>query len=122
MISAKSNICISCYGKVRVTTLTTPPSPWWLAGPLPPSEIAESTGNSKAVSSLSVSASEPPSPEPEPEPPAAPVVDAPGDACDRCRSTKFTDHAIHGGRSTRRDCAVCHRFHSFPVWYGRAAA
>jgi hypothetical protein len=39
-----------------------------------------------------------------------------GECC--CGSTATHDVAIHGGRSTRRDCAKCGRFQSFPVWYG----
>ena len=40
------------------------------------------------------------------------------DACDRCLSTETTDQPIHGGRSIRRDCAVCGRFRKFTVWNG----
>lgn len=41
--------------------------------------------------------------------------------CDRCGSRQFRDIDIHGGQSTRRDCAWCGRFHSWPRWYGVAA-
>jgi len=37
----------------------------------------------------------------------------------RCGSITWRDVPIHGGRSTRRDCARCGRFISFPVWYGK---
>ncbi len=40
-------------------------------------------------------------------------------ACRRCRSTAFTDVRIHGGRSSRRDCANCGQVFGFPVWFGR---
>jgi hypothetical protein len=40
------------------------------------------------------------------------------DACERCRSTETIDQPIHGGRSVRRDCAVCGRFRKFTVWNG----
>jgi len=47
-----------------------------------------------------------------------------GDRC-RCGSTEFVDvvltHFPHNGNSTRRDCAVCEHFHSFPEWYGNRA-
>jgi hypothetical protein len=43
---------------------------------------------------------------------------AEGEACDRCGSTRFVDTPIHEGRSTRRDCALCHRTWGFPRWYG----
>jgi hypothetical protein len=35
-----------------------------------------------------------------------------------CGSFAFRDTPLHHGQSVRRDCAVCGRFHSFPVWYG----
>src|SRR5689334_11952147 len=37
----------------------------------------------------------------------------------RCGSSTFRDVAIHGGRSTRRDCDRCSRFLDFPIWYGK---
>ena len=41
----------------------------------------------------------------------------------RCGSVAWIDvvlrHDPHFGTSTRRDCARCNRFVSFPVWYGR---
>lgn len=40
------------------------------------------------------------------------------ECCDRCRSTETIDTAIHGGRSIRRDCAVCGRFRKFTIWNG----
>ena len=40
------------------------------------------------------------------------------DCCDRCGSTETVDQPIHGGASTRRDCAACGRFRKFVVWYG----
>jgi hypothetical protein len=40
------------------------------------------------------------------------------DAVCPCGSTTWRDVPIHGGQSIRRDCAVCERSHSFPVWYG----
>jgi hypothetical protein len=36
----------------------------------------------------------------------------------QCGSTAWLDLPIHGGRSTRRDCACCGRFLDFPIWYG----
>ena len=38
--------------------------------------------------------------------------------CDRCGFDKFVDVPIHGGTSTRRDCARCGLMACFPVWYG----
>jgi hypothetical protein len=38
--------------------------------------------------------------------------------CERCGSTETVDQPIHGGASTRRDCAVCGRFRKFVVWNG----
>jgi hypothetical protein len=35
----------------------------------------------------------------------------------RCGSRDYHDIPIHGGQSTRRDCASCGRFLAFPVWY-----
>ncbi len=39
----------------------------------------------------------------------------------RCGSTRWNDvvlhHEPHNGQSTRRDCAKCRRFISFPVWH-----
>ena len=47
-------------------------------------------------------------------------ADAPLPTCHcRCGSTTTVDVTIHNGRSTRRDCARCRRFISFPVWYDR---
>jgi hypothetical protein len=40
--------------------------------------------------------------------------------CPRCGSHEHRDVPIHDGASTRRDCARCHRFICFPVWYGRS--
>ena len=39
--------------------------------------------------------------------------------CDRCGYLGVVDVPIHDGRSTRRDCARCHRFRCFSKWYGR---
>ena len=39
--------------------------------------------------------------------------------CDKCGSTEIVDVEIHGGQSTRRDCAKCRRTLGFPKWYGR---
>ncbi len=44
-----------------------------------------------------------------PEPPA--------DAVCRCGSAEYTDVVIHGGASTRRDCARCGRFIGFTRWH-----
>jgi hypothetical protein len=41
-----------------------------------------------------------------------------GPVCRRHPRAGTRDFPIHGGRSTRRDCAVCERFISFPLWYG----
>jgi hypothetical protein len=38
-----------------------------------------------------------------------------------CRHSKFQDIPIHGGQSTRRDCARCGRFIEFPIWYGQTS-
>lgn len=35
-----------------------------------------------------------------------------------CGSTTWLDLAIHEGRSLRRECSRCHKFISFPIWYG----
>lgn len=40
--------------------------------------------------------------------------------CDRCGAANFVDTSIHGGASTRRDCARCGLTMGFPVWYGQA--
>ncbi|MBX3435417.1 MAG: hypothetical protein KF847_19045 [Pirellulales bacterium] len=58
--------------------------------------------------------------------PALPVAtrDAPATPTEpvcRCGGTAWRDVPIHGGRSTRRDCAGCRRFIGFPVWYGKDA-
>ena len=42
--------------------------------------------------------------------------------CDRCGSSGFRDVPIHDGQSVRRDCARCHRFLGWPVWYGNTIA
>jgi hypothetical protein len=42
--------------------------------------------------------------------------------CDRCGSTEYRDVPIHGGRSTRRDCASCSRFLGWPKWYDAPAS
>jgi hypothetical protein len=39
----------------------------------------------------------------------------------RCGSTAWHDVPIHGGRSTRRDCARCGRFIDFSRWYDAVA-
>jgi hypothetical protein len=44
----------------------------------------------------------------------APLVE-----CDRCGFGQFIEAKIHGGRSTRLDCARCGLTLGFPVWYGR---
>lgn len=36
--------------------------------------------------------------------------------CSRCGSLDHIDIPIHGGRSTRRDCANCRLTKGFPVW------
>lgn len=36
----------------------------------------------------------------------------------RCGSTKYREFRIHGGKTVRRDCAVCGRFLGFPAWHG----
>jgi len=41
-----------------------------------------------------------------------------GELCRICKSARFRDVPIHGGQSIRRDCALCGKFHGFPVWYG----
>lgn len=38
--------------------------------------------------------------------------------CPKCGPREFVDVPIHGGRSTRRDCA-CGRTLGFPRWYAR---
>ena len=38
--------------------------------------------------------------------------------CNVCGGSEFDDTPIHEGRSVRRDCRQCGRFHSWPVWYG----
>ena len=40
------------------------------------------------------------------------------DCCDRCGSSETIDNTIHGGRSTRQDCARCGRLRKFPRWHG----
>jgi hypothetical protein len=49
-----------------------------------------------------------------PEPP-------PEGSC-RCGSTEHVDVPIHGGESTRRDCAGCRRFLGFIRWYGKSSS
>ncbi len=39
--------------------------------------------------------------------------------CDGCGCPDARDVAIHDGRSTRRDCALCGRTWGFPVWEQR---
>ena len=39
--------------------------------------------------------------------------------CDRCGYLAVIDFPIHGGQSSRRECARCHRFRGFPRWYGQ---
>jgi len=39
--------------------------------------------------------------------------------CHRCGSRKFIDVPIHGGRSSRRDCAKCDAFICFVRWCGQ---
>ena len=48
----------------------------------------------------------------QPKPEELPPV-----AC-RCGSAAFDDVPIHGGCSTRRDCAQCGRFIDYVKWYG----
>jgi len=43
-------------------------------------------------------------------------------SCPRCGSTEFRDRRIHGGQSTRRDCALCKLTLGFPLWYGQPQA
>ena len=38
----------------------------------------------------------------------------------RCGSTKSRDIPIHGGQSTRRECAKCGRFVCFAQWHGKS--
>lgn len=45
-----------------------------------------------------------------PRPEAAIEELAAGPRCSRCGCAQYIDVAIHGGRSTRRDCARCGRF------------
>lgn len=45
--------------------------------------------------------------------------ETPAKAICRCGSATWRDVPIHGGQSTRRDCAGCGRFIGFPVWYGK---
>lgn len=40
--------------------------------------------------------------------------------CEGCGSAEFVDTPIHGGKSTRRDCARCNRTWGFPVWMPEA--
>jgi hypothetical protein len=47
--------------------------------------------------------------------PPTPAVNLPPAVC-RCGSVAWQDFPIHGGRSTRRDCAVCGKFLSFIRW------
>jgi putative DNA primase/helicase len=90
--------------------LAAPQVPWWLA---------ESPAEAPPIEKI------PPLSAPEPAKAGAPhftietvaidpVVDA--GECDRCGSTEFVDVPIHDGQSTRRDCAKCQRFHSWPKW------
>ena len=39
----------------------------------------------------------------------------------RCGSSEFREIPIRGGNSSRRDCAMCDRFVSFPEWDGTDA-
>lgn len=41
------------------------------------------------------------------------------DSCDRCGATETVSTTIHGGQSTRQDCARCGRFRRFSAWYGK---
>ena len=53
---------------------------------------------------------------------AVPVVigaPQPGPVCPRHPRAGVADVPIHGGRSTRRDCAKCGRFVAWIRWYGR---
>ena len=54
-----------------------------------------------------------------PAPSASSAVQSP-DPCPKCKATEFIDVPIHGGRSTRRDCKICHRFIKFVLWHGKA--
>lgn len=36
--------------------------------------------------------------------------------CRRCGAHQYHDHAVHDGRSTRRDCATCRLTDGFPTW------
>lgn len=51
-------------------------------------------------------------------PQAAPSPAPTAGAC-RCGCMTWTDVAIHGGGSTRRDCAACGRFREYVRWHGR---
>ena len=39
--------------------------------------------------------------------------------CPRCGCQRTRDFPIHAGQSTRRECARCRRFVSFPIWNGK---
>ena len=49
--------------------------------------------------------------------PAPPPLPA-GPVCRRHPRGGVVDVPIHNGRSVRRDCATCHRFIDFVLWYG----
>ena len=39
--------------------------------------------------------------------------------CPKCKGHDFVDVAIHGGKTIRRDCAVCNKFRCFVYWGGK---
>ncbi len=39
--------------------------------------------------------------------------------CEKCGTGETVEVPIHGGKSTRLDCARCGRFMRFGVWYGQ---
>ncbi len=42
--------------------------------------------------------------------------------CPKCGTTERKQFAIHGGQSTREDCAQCGYTFGFPLWYGKRDA
>lgn len=119
----------SCNAADRVPTRSTLPT--WLAsrrsksdsaGALDVPVVADAdAAKSEDVSSLSrPNHSEVGSSEARAIPPtsdAAPVAEQDQEfTCDRCDGHRYLDNPIHGGRSTRRDCATCGRTWGFPVW------
>jgi hypothetical protein len=59
----------------------------------------------------------------QPHPDNGPADGSPGvPQCENCGSQHYRDVPIHGGKSTRRDCAGCGKFIEFSVWYGMIQA